>query len=1007
MIKRTILIVDDQEINRRILKKLLESEYVILEAADGREALGLMRQNAEVISAIMLDIVMPVMSGYEVLEAMMSDAVLSKIPVIVSSQKDGDEAEIKALSLGAQDFIAKPYKSEIIKRRLSNTIKLRETASLINKVERDELTGLYNKQFFIEKVYEQLHGSSDKKYDIISFGIERFKLINETYGLSKGDELLCFIADQLKTEKRPVLSARFNADHFFLLAEHRDFYKPEYFTVHIDKVNNFLTDMNVNINCGIYTIDNIDTPVSVMCDRAQLAAEKNKGIYDTPYSMYDDSIRRRLHDEQFIIGNMKTALESNQFQVYYQPKYDLNNELVAGAEALVRWIHPERGIISPGAFIPLFEKNGFITQLDRYVWETACRDIRSWMDKGYSKISVSVNVSRADIYNPHLTDILLELIAKYEIPIRYLHLEITESAYTDNPDQIIVAVNKLRNLGFIIEMDDFGSGYSSLNMLAEMPVDVLKLDMHFIQSETSRTSGKGILSFVISLAKWLNLAVVAEGVETAEQISTLRSMECNYVQGFYFAKPMKQSDFDTLLKTSKTTEMICSSQTIRQYVSKDSGKKSSGKMREMLIVDDIELNRIILSEAFGDEYTTIECENGSVALEYLKENYSKVEIVLLDLLMPVMDGYQLLDKIRSDPNMKDMPVIITSQGDSESEHRALQMQADDFISKPYNPDIIRHRVHNVLASHQLVRMKSENRKNKQQETFSMSDSEKAFSLVEALKPHFDIVRLVEPDHTLVCRDDVPSGCEIHACFAVWGKATRCSNCISLRALHEKNRCCKLEYSKSGLYFVISEYVPFGEPGAVIEMVTKLDDAYIDNIFDKKLLYARLDVIHQQLEIDELTEVYNRRYIDCHIDDITEKAHIECRSIGIAMIDIDKFKQMNDSYGHLAGDKVLKSVARLLSDNITIRKGDFVARFGGDEFLVVCLNVDSAVMLKRIEAVTELIKKIELDEIKGIGVSAGCVASDEFPEAKAFELIDIADKRLYKAKKSGRGCVVGE
>ncbi len=221
-------------------------------------------------------------------------------------------------------------------------------------------------------------------------------------------------------------------------------------------------------------------PVEEMCQRARLATDQNKGNYDM-FTYYDESIRDKVLEEQFILSNMDRALEQKQFHVYYQPKYDLQTEMIAGAEALVRWIHPQKGFMSPGAFIPLLEKNGFITKLDRYVWERVCEDMQRWMEMGNPPLAISINVSRADLYNPKLTDIMLDLVAKYKIPLHYLHLEITESAYTNNPEQIITVVNRLRKLGFVIEMDDFfGSGYSSLNMLAEMPVDVLKLDMRFI-----------------------------------------------------------------------------------------------------------------------------------------------------------------------------------------------------------------------------------------------------------------------------------------------------------------------------------------------------------------------------------------------------------------------------------------------------------------------------------------------------------------------------------------------
>ncbi|MCI2056478.1 MAG: EAL domain-containing protein [Oscillibacter sp.] len=1006
MLKHTILIADDQVINRRILGNLLQNNYNILEAENGEVALKCLHEHADLISAVLLDIVMPVMNGYEVLEAMREDPVLSKIPVIVSSQMEGDAAELHALSLGAHDFIAKPYKADIIRHRLGNTIRLRETAAMINKVERDELTGLYNKQFFLHKLAEHLNTNPNERYDLLCIGVERFKLVNDTYGTQKGDQLLCHIADVLREAGRSLnICGRFSSDIFYLLMPHKSVYTNEMFQPWIDKIKAFPIDMDIKVHCGIYEIHNRAVPVNAMCDRAQLAAEKNRGKYDVYFSCYDDAIRQKLLEEQFITSSMQSALEQKQFQVYYQPKYDLNTETVAGAEALVRWIHPEQGILSPGSFIPLFEKNGFITHLDNYVWETVCQDIRSWMDRGLPPVSVSVNVSRADIYNPKLIDILLNLVAKYQISIRCLHLEITESAYTDNPEQIITVVSKLRDLGFVVEMDDFGNGYSSLNMLAEMPVDVLKLDIRFIQNQTLKTSGKGILSFVISLAKWLNLAVVAEGVETAEQIATLRFMDCNYVQGFYYARPMPKQHFEHLLESSRVTEMVCTSTMADQYVQEPSRKKHPKLGREMLIVDDIEINRAVLAGTFDDEYDIVERADGKEAWEYLENHYQQVDIVMLDLLMPVMDGFHLLKKIRSDSRTKNLAVIITSQGDTESERRALRMQADDFISKPYTPDIIRHRVRNVVASCHLRRLEKGSGMPGMQQKISGPEIPQAEQdartedAVEALRPYFDIVRLVDPKRTLVYEGDADR-CDMHSCFSVWGKNARCNNCTSLKALEQQGRMSKLEYSENGLYFVTSQYMPRGDAGTVLEMVSKLDEDYVDNIIDKDLLYLKLDAMNPLLERDEVTGVYNCLHVDRNLDRYIANAQKRDSNIGIALIGVENFQHSKEPLGHFPGDEVLKHIANILESNIAVSRGDFVARYREDQFLIVCRNMEPKDFAKRISAVTRLVQHTVLSDGTQVTVrlSTGCVSMLEYANCTAQELLEIAEKRLLEAQK---------
>lgn len=264
----------------------------------------------------------------------------------------------------------------------------------------------------------------------------------------------------------------------------------------------------------------------------------------------------KIKSKELIEKEMNHALISNQFEVYYQPKYDMQTEMIAGAEALVRWNHPELGILSPDDFIPIFEKNGFIIQLDRFVWDTVCRNIRNWRERKFPEVPISVNVSRKDLLDEELEDELLNLLEKYQISASLLHLEITEYAYANQKDKILKCVQRLRKYGFIIEMDNFGSGNTSLEMLAKMPVDVLKIDMKLIQKETQSRTERSILSFIVEIAKWLDLDVIAEGVENAEQISSLLSMGCDYVQGFYYAKPMTREAFEVMLKTSAVMELI-------------------------------------------------------------------------------------------------------------------------------------------------------------------------------------------------------------------------------------------------------------------------------------------------------------------------------------------------------------------------------------------------------------------------------------------------------------------
>ena len=521
--RREVLIVEDQKLNQEMLQDILEPNYGIVCADNGLEALNILLKSGEKFSAVLLDILMPVMDGYEVMRVMQKNPRLSTIPVLVTSQVFEEEYELKALNMGASDFISKPYNAEILKKRLHNLIQMHENATAVGMMEKDNLTGLYSKEGFCHKMDEVLKNRPDILFDVIALDIEHFKLFNDTYGVDEGDQLLKFVARRIVDESGECngICARVYADQFLIFCERREDYVKKMVDHINSKMEDYPLDMKVHVKLGVYEIHDITISVNSMCDRAFIAVKAAKGRYENDVAYYDDSIREKLLREQQIGDDMVHALREEQFDVYFQPKYDLLTEQMTGAEALVRWHHPIKGFMSPAEFIPIFEKNGFITELDMYVWNKSCEYIAKWREKYGEWVSLSVNVSRKDIYKQNLPEILKDMVKRYGIPPEILHLEITESAYTENPEQLIFIVGQLKKEGFIIEMDDFGSGYSSLNMLAELPIDILKLDM-----------------------KKINLYVIAEGVEKEKQISMLKSMKCDMVQGYYYAKPMPAEEFE-------------------------------------------------------------------------------------------------------------------------------------------------------------------------------------------------------------------------------------------------------------------------------------------------------------------------------------------------------------------------------------------------------------------------------------------------------------------------------
>ena len=559
--RNLILVVDDNSLDRSILTKILSPEYNILEAEDGESALSQLHLHTDSFAAILLDLGMPVMDGYAFMKLIKQDETLSGIPLIVITSCHEEKEEIKALEGGAWDYITKPYNSEVIKHRLKNAI-LRSEISQFKHLkyitEYDELTGTYNKNYFYEKTHKMLLSHPDRNFIFITFDIDRFSLINSFFGTIEGDRLIKYIAQNIPVFLRNFsyyTYGRIQGDTFAIClseqGETEEDIKEEASKL-ITTAKTILMSYNKQFDIvpsfGLYRIEDRTMPVSIIFDKASLAKKSCKGNYTTIYSWYTREMEDSIEKEQIITNEMNHALNSSQFVPYLQPKYDLKTNKAAGAEALVRWAHPQKGLVSPGVFIPIFERNGFISKLDFYMWESVCKILRNWIDSGKKVVPVSVNISRTNLYNPELVDIICNLVKKYDIPPELLNLELTESSYMDNPALMMETVQRLRDKNFIVLMDDFGSGYSSLNTLKDITVDVLKIDMKFLQETVHQDRSRKILECVLNLAKKLNVPVVAEGAETEAQVKFLRDMGCEFVQGFYFSRPIPLKDFEQLIE---------------------------------------------------------------------------------------------------------------------------------------------------------------------------------------------------------------------------------------------------------------------------------------------------------------------------------------------------------------------------------------------------------------------------------------------------------------------------
>lgn len=416
----------------------------------------------------------------------------------------------------------------------------------------DMLTGLLNRSAFAEWIRDILDKGCEQaqeKYIVVYFDVQRFKTVNDMLGMNEGDRLLNHIARVIeKAVEGKGAACRIGSDRFSFITSCDPERMNDLVENLFEKISEIDLPFEITCNAGIYIIEDKSLPAEAIIDRAIMAQSPVKGSYTRRFNYFTEDLRERLLTEQEVTGMMRAALKGEHFVIHYQPQYNHSTGMLVGAEALVRWCHPEKGLIPPGRFIPVFEKNGFITKLDMYVFEKVCIFLRKCIDKNLPVVPVSTNLTRYDIFAPNFIEMLEETRKKYDVPSKYIRVEITESAALGNSQFINAAVRKLHNYGYIVEMDDFGSGYSSLNILKDIDFDIIKLDMRFLESkQDEKNRGGTILSSVVRMVNWLGLPVIAEGVETIAQADFLRSIGCDYVQGFLYSRPLQEEAYEELI----------------------------------------------------------------------------------------------------------------------------------------------------------------------------------------------------------------------------------------------------------------------------------------------------------------------------------------------------------------------------------------------------------------------------------------------------------------------------
>lgn len=558
--KPVMLIVDDVEINRVVLAQFFQDEYTIIEAVNGQDALKVIESQS--VSIVLVDLVMPIMDGFEVLSYIKHNDQHAQIPVIVMTARSDGSSEARAMEMGAADFIAKPYNPTIVRCRVKNVMARQENewrkveqvakdqqlALMHRYIEKDSLTGIYNRETFYRKATALMQDNHGVSYDVLYFDIRDFKAINDRFRLDTGNLVLKTAAVYFQVlAGESGLCGRIEADHFAICLPASQVDMENIMEGLDHTIQSLGISHNIIFYAGVYPVDNAFLPINQMCDRAYMALNCIKGKDKNRYAYYDKRMRDRMLEEQMIVRDMEFALAGRQFGIYLQPVYNIKTNQIVAAEALARWNHPQSGMIAPGCFIPVFERNGFIARLDRFVWEEACRFLAMQKERGGKVIPVSVNVSCLNFYNPDLLEFLQRLVEKYALEKWMLKFEVTETAYADNPQQLIEMIQKLRANGFSVLVDDFGSGDSSLTLLKDLPVDALKLDMSLLREAEQSKRAAVVMETVVAMAKKLDMGIIVEGVETKSQVEYLSRIGCTDIQGYYFSRPLPEADFSILL----------------------------------------------------------------------------------------------------------------------------------------------------------------------------------------------------------------------------------------------------------------------------------------------------------------------------------------------------------------------------------------------------------------------------------------------------------------------------
>lgn len=867
---------------------------------------------------------------------------------------------------------------------------------------RDELTGLYYKRSFYEQARIFLDASDkEQEYCLVAMDIEHFKLFNEWYGRDAGDKFLLDIALKIRDvcSRYDGIAGYMGDDDFAIIIPQSSELLDNLEYNIIGRVKEYEDSAGFLPGFGVYAIEDKAVSIVNMYDRACIALAKIKGNYAKRMNFYEHGMMLKMEEEHRLLSEVPKALFGREFVFYLQPKCNMNTGKIIGAEALVRWRRSDGTMIPPNEFIPVLERNGFITNLDKYIWEEVCHFLRSLIDRGIRPVPISINVSRVDLYSMNVPQYIGNLLRSYQIEPKLLEIEITESAYSEKLETVNNVVQSFRLKGMNVLMDDFGSGYSSLNMLNDVNIDVLKLDMRFLNiNENTKGKGIGIVEAVVNMARMMGMRVIVEGVETQQQVDFLVSMGCEYAQGYFFFKPVPAESFEELLSERKLfdysgihlkkdnqvhirellNENLFSETIVNNILGAIAFAEFDGSTVEIIRTNE-QYDRIIDSEPVGD----------SLRHNFPMENIFPEDIegfikMFWDAYDHPMDGAVCEFRYKKTDN-RVVWYRVRAFFLREQEGRKLYYGSVTDIrgekEREFELDIAEKKLENAL------RLAESN-------CLDWNINEDTFTLVNtfctnAMKRFNPLLN----DKYVVINDFASKRPKLLSSRVVNYREFREYVATLLNSPERISRSIDLAFSQDRddiLWLRVS-----CEP--VVDVNNKVVHI-IGSFTDISLQKQQANQLERRATTDELTGLYNRpggvALMEDYLNGITDKD-----IAALIMIDLDNFKKANDTYGHIFGDVLLKKVANAIRK--CFREQDIICRMGGDEFLILCKGISVKDMELKAGDIVSKISELEgFENDFAVSCSVGYVMIPE--EGVGFEeLYHKADTAMFIAKEKGK------